>query len=81
MLIPIADDILEAAEMSPSDVLQELALTLFQQNRLTLEGASRLAGLDQLSFQRLLASRHIPLHYDTTDLAADVQTLEQLGWL
>lgn len=81
MNITIADDIVQATGLSPDELLQELAIILFQQQRLTLEGASRLARIDQLSFQQLLAGRQIPLHYDNADLAADVATLKRLGQL
>ncbi len=81
MNITIADDIIQATGLSPDELLRELAVTLFQQQRLTLEGASRLAHLDQFSFQHLLASRQIPIHYDHDDLDADVVTLRQPGQL
>jgi predicted HTH domain antitoxin len=40
----------------------ELALALFQREYPTLSQAAALADLPQLDFQRLLASRRIPLH-------------------
>lgn len=81
MNITIADDIVQASGLSPDELLQELAIALFQQKRLTLEGASRLAHIDQFAFQHLLANRQIPIHYDSDDLLADVATLKQLGQL
>jgi predicted HTH domain antitoxin len=45
-------------------MLQEIAILLFQQERLTLAQASRLANLPRWAFQKLLASRHIPVHYN-----------------
>lgn len=81
MQLTIADELVQAAELSAEELLQELALALFQQNRLTLEGASRLAQMDQLAFQQLLASRQVPLHYDTGDLESDIATLQRLGQL
>lgn len=77
MELIIADDVIQATEMSAEELLQELSVSLFQQNRLTLEGASRLAHMDQLSFQRLLASRKISVHYDISDLDSDVATLKK----
>jgi predicted HTH domain antitoxin len=52
---------------------QELALALFQQERLTLGQAALLAGLPQIDFQRLLASRRIPLHYGIDEMEQDLQ--------
>ncbi len=81
MSLTIPDDLLEAAHLTEAEMLQELAVTLFQKERLTLAQAARLAGMDRLSFQRLLASRQIPLHYDVPELEADVQTLRDMGRL
>jgi predicted HTH domain antitoxin len=36
--------------------------------------------MSQLQFQRLLASRQIPLHYDIAELRDDVKSLEANGW-
>ena len=36
--------------------------------------------MSQLQFQRLLASRQIPLHYDIAELREDVKSLEANGW-
>jgi len=72
---------MQAARMSEAEVLQELALALFQREKLTVGQASRLAGISHWQFQHLLASRRIPIHYDVAELEADVQTLRDLGRL
>ena len=56
---------------------QELAVALFQQERLTLAQASRLAEMSQLAFQALLAERHIPIHYGVEEFREDLRTLGQ----
>ena len=81
MSLTIPDDLLKAAQLTEAEMLQELAVTFFQKERLTLAQAARLAGMHRLSFQHLLASRHIPLHYDVAELEADVQTLRDMGRL
>ena len=81
MSISIPDDILQAARMSEDELRQELAVMLFQRERVTLAQAARLAGLDRLRFQHLLASRDIPVHYDVAEFEADLQTLRDLGRL
>jgi len=75
MSVVISDDYLQAARMSPAELLQEVAVMLFGQQRLTLGQASRLAGLSQYRFQHLLASRKIPVHYDVEELEADLVAL------
>jgi predicted HTH domain antitoxin len=79
MKLTIPDDLLEAARLTEAEMLQELAVTLFQKERLTLAQAARLAGLDRRAFQRLLASRQISLHYDVPELEADLRTLRDMG--
>jgi predicted HTH domain antitoxin len=79
MSLTISDDVLQAARMSDSELRQELAILLFQQERLTLAQASRLADMDLLRFQHLLASRGISVHYDLEDFEQDLSTLRALG--
>jgi len=79
MPITISDEVLAAAHMTEPELKQELAVTLFQQERLTLAQASRLAGLGQLAFQALLAAREIPIHYGIEEFHADLRTLRQMG--
>jgi predicted HTH domain antitoxin len=65
--------------MSRDELLQEIAIMLFQKEKLTLGQASRMAGVTQIQFQHLLASRRIPLHYDVDDFDADLETLREMG--
>ncbi len=81
MSILIPDDILQASRMSPAELMHELAVLLFQREKLTLGQASRLAGMNQLQFQFLLASRQIPVHYDVAEFESDLKTLHDLGRL
>ncbi len=78
MGLVIPDDIIRATGMSDADLKQEIAIFLFQMEKLTLEQASRLAGLQRLQFQHLLASRKIAPHYDMDEFKADLQTLKEL---
>jgi predicted HTH domain antitoxin len=71
------DEVLAAAHISEPELKRELALTLFQQERLTLTQASKLAGISHLAFQALLADRKIPTHYGVEDFREDIKTLRQ----
>src|SRR3989304_727756 len=64
--------------MSEEELRQEIAVLLFQKEKLTLARASRLAGMDRLQFQHLIASRQIPVHYDESDFDEDLTTLIEL---
>jgi len=81
MSLVIPDDILRAANMSAGELRREIALLLFQQDKLTLGQASEFAGISQLEFQRLLANRRIPVHYDAQEFTDDLDTLRRLGQL
>ncbi len=80
MSVVISDEVLRAVQMSEAELLQEIAVMLFQKERFTLGQASRFAGMNQLQVQRLLGSRQIPLHYDIAELRKDVKSLEANGW-
>ena len=77
MPVTISDEVLTAAHISEPELKQELALTFFQQERLTLAQASRIAEMTQLAFQALLAERHIPIHYGVEEFREDLRTLRQ----
>ncbi|MGH7598658.1 MAG: UPF0175 family protein [bacterium] len=81
MSVVISDEILHTTRMSENEIMQEIAILLFQKEKLTLSQASKMAGMTQLQFQHLLASRQIPIHYDVEELEADIKTLRILGQL
>lgn len=81
MSVVIPDEILHTARMTEAELMQEIAILLYQRERLTLGQASRLAGMSQLQFQFLLASRQIPIHYDVAEFEADLETLREMGRL
>jgi predicted HTH domain antitoxin len=78
MSVVIPDEILYTTRMTAAELMQEVALLLYQKEKLTLGQASRLAGMSQLQFQFLLASRQIPIHYDVAEFEADLQTLREM---
>ncbi len=79
--LEIPQTVLDAAQMSAQDVLRELALTLYAQQRLSLGKARELAGLSLLEFRQWLGLRRIEAHYDADDLQDDLAALRALGRL
>jgi predicted HTH domain antitoxin len=77
MSVIIPDEILHAARMTEAELKQEIALFLFEKNKLTLAQASRVAEKSRLQFQHLLASRQIPIHYDVAEFEEDLRTLHE----
>jgi predicted HTH domain antitoxin len=78
MPVTITDDVLAAAHLSEPELRRELAVALFREERLTLGQASRLAEMDQLAFQAVLADRKIPVHYGVDEFREDLRTLGAL---
>ncbi len=79
MTLLIPDDILQASRLSERELRTEIAVMLFEKEKLTLGQASQLADMGYLEFRHLLASRQIPLHYDVEDFEQDLRTLDELG--
>lgn len=79
MSLTIPPDVLISARMSEAELRQEIAVMLFQREKLTLGQASELADMDRVGFQHLLASRRIPQHYGIADFEENLETLRELG--
>lgn len=76
----LPDSLNQTETFNQSDWLREIAIALFQQERISLGRASKIAGIEIMSFQKLLANRGIYVHYDVEDLEQDVQHLRDRGW-
>ena len=79
MPLLITDEVLEASRLSETEFKREIAVFLFEQNRLTLGKASRLADMSQYEFQHLVSSRGLPVHYHIDDFKNDIETLKSLS--
>lgn len=81
MSVTIPDEILAATRMTEAEMRREIAVMLFQQEKLTLAQASRFSGINRIAFQHLLASRQIPVHYGVEDFEQDIKNLQEMGRL
>ena len=81
MPLILPDELLNSIGMSENELLQEVAVMLFEKERFTLGQASRLAGMTRVEFQKLLADRKIPLHYGVDDFDQDLKNLDEVGLL
>lgn len=79
MSLEISDEFIRSAGLSKEELAQEIAVMLFQKNRLTLAQAARFASINRLQFQHLLASRQIPVHYDEDDFQDDLKNLCEIS--
>ena len=77
--ISVPKEVLHAARMTAAEIRLELALSLFQQGKLSFGKARELAEMNFWAFQQLIGSRDIPVHYDQEELEADLDSLKSLG--
>ena len=76
MVFNVPDLILQQAGVSPSEILLKLAILLFQEDRISLGQASKLADLHMVEFQKELAKRNISIHYGQEDYLNDKRIVE-----
>lgn len=75
--LEISPDSLSKGEQA---ILKEIALQLYAQNIFTFAQARRLANLSIWELQQLLGQQKIQRHYNETDLASDVGTIQAGFW-
>ena len=74
----IKDEILKKAEITAEELLIEMAVHLYDMERLSIGQARNLAQLDQISFQKELSKRNVYIKYDIDDLEIDLKNLKYL---
>ena len=67
--------------MTSFELKLELALALFQQEKLSFGKARELAGMSVVEFQRELGRRKISPHYGVREFEEDLVTLKGMGML
>lgn len=78
MSLLVSDEIIQASGLSEKELLREIVIMLFQQEKISLGKASELLGIHRMQFQKILADRNICVHYDVFEFQEDIKTL-QLG--
>ena len=71
---------LQASGFSEGELLLEIVIMLFQQDKISLGKASELMGIHRIQFQKLLSDRDICLDYDVADFQEDLKTLQEASW-
>jgi predicted HTH domain antitoxin len=75
MALIISDKVLEQAQISADELLVDLACYLYEKKRMSTGQARALVGMNQIEFQKELASRDIDIHYTEEDLEKDLENL------
>jgi len=79
MPIVIPDEILEGSGLTVEDIRLDVAISLYQREKVSLGKAAEIAGMNRWEFQKELAERKIPLNYSISDLEKDFQTILNMG--
>ena len=74
----VPEQILASAKISAADLLIEVAVYLYDGERLSLGQARALVQMDIISFQKELAKRDVNIKYDVNDFEDDLSSLKQL---
>lgn len=75
--LTIPDNIVAQTDMTPSQLLLEFAVFLYERQHISLAQAARLAGLDRITFQQALADHGVRLNFDIEDLQQEMETIEK----
>lgn len=81
IMIEIPQEVAHITRMTPQELKQELAITLYEQRKLSFGKAREMTGATVGAFQQLLGSRGIAVHYDLPEYHEDLETLKTLGRL
>jgi predicted HTH domain antitoxin len=80
MSLTISDRELQELRLTEKEFRTEMAVYLYDMQKLSLGKAAAFAHLDRLAFQQELAKRNIFLKYTKEDLHHDIETLNSLNF-
>ena len=75
MPLLIKDQELNEAQITEEELRLEIAILLYQQNRLSTGKASEFANMNKILFLKKLAERKIAANYDSEEFKKDLETL------
>jgi predicted HTH domain antitoxin len=76
-VLVIENQILDWADVSEGQLLEDIAIMLYQKKKLTFGQAAQMAKLNYAEFQFLLGKNHIPVNYDVPELMEDMETIKK----
>ena len=81
MSVVIPDDILQAIKMTEDELKLEIAIMLYEQQKISSGKVRAWTGLTVIEFQHELAKRGLYINYDVEDFQSDIKTIQSLGSL
>ena len=80
MTLEIPDGVLDNSRWTAQELLVEFAVWLYAGEQMSLPRAAAVAGMDRISFQKLLSGRDIPTAYDgVEDWRREFRELQEDG--
>jgi predicted HTH domain antitoxin len=73
----ISGNILEGLKISPAELMIDIAVYLYDKEKLSMGQAKKLAGLTQIEFQKELSKNGVLIKYDIEDFEKDLKNLFQ----
>lgn len=77
MLLELDDTVIDRTGLTPDELRLELALRLYQDEKISMGQGGRLSGLGVIRFQQELGKRQIYVNFGVDDFREDVETLRQ----
>jgi predicted HTH domain antitoxin len=77
-MVIIDDKVFEWANMTENQLLEDIAIMLYQKQKLTFGQAAQTAKMSQAAFQFLLGRNQIPTNYGVADLMDDMTTIQKI---
>lgn len=77
-MLVIENEILELADVSEKQLLEDIAIMLYQKKKLTFGQAAQFAKLNHADFKLLLGKNQVPVNYDVAELKEDMETIKRL---
>ncbi|MGB3237394.1 MAG: UPF0175 family protein [Geitlerinemataceae cyanobacterium] len=81
MSLVIPDDILQATQMTKDELKLEIAIMLYDRQKISSGKVRAWTGLTVIEFQHELAKRGLYINYDIEDFHSDIKTLQLMGLL
>lgn len=78
MQLTLPDDAIRQTGLTDQQYRIEVAAVLYQNDLVTLRGASAMAGIPELELCDVFIKRGIALYYDVDDLEQDLKSLANL---
>ncbi len=78
-MLVLENKIFEWANLSENELLEDIAVMLYQKRKLTFGQAAQTANMNYIQFQFLLGRNHIPINYGVTELLEDAETIKKMN--